>query len=1076
MNRAMAKAERIIEMRRLYGLRAYSDREMAEHFGVDAATIYRTRIEIEAEYPLIREDDGRYRLDRSRNISGIRLNLTEALSLYVAGRRLAQQTRVGQRPVASALEKLAEVLRQPMTNRLVQAAERILQQQQDMARTEIFQTVAQGWSEQRKIRLGYRALRREQELEHIFAPYLLEPSPWNDGVYLIGHSSVVEKTITLRLDRITRATLLGTFALPDEFDEDELLRHAWGIWGSDGEPEVVRLRFAPGQAARRVQESIWHPLQQMRPEAEGSVVWEAPIADWREMLPWVRGWGADVVVLEPATLRDELIGEAQRLAAIYGTAATSNLSVVYYAHTKDGAPETEWQLLKDHLAATAELALTLGHGTPFGPLAQVAARLHDIGKYSQAFQNRLRGAKRPVDHATAGAREIMALFPDLPERQMAEILSYCIAGHHSGLPDYGSMGDMEGEGTLLARREKKQLEDYSAYQTELDPATLQLQPPRLNPARFRFDAREKPYPGFCISFFTRMIFSTLVDADWLETERFMSAAEKPRGQYASLAALAHEFETYMQRFSQPQSDIHRKRNATLHACIAQATRSPGFFNLTVPTGGGKTLASMAFALKHATHHQLRRIIYVIPFTSIIEQNAAVFRTAFGPLGVDNVLEHHANLDWEQLRHTFDGEGHSAREKLKLAAENWDIPVVVTTNVQFFESLFANKKSRARKLHNIANSVIIFDEVQMLPGEFLKPCLLAISELVQNYGVSIVFSTATQPALQDFFPTKTTFTELAPDPHALYDFYRRVQVQDLGDVTDEELLTRLNAHEQALCIVNTRRHAKGLFDGLTGEGAFHLSTLMCPAHRQARLAEIRARLQQGQACRVVSTQVMEAGIDIDFPVGYRALAGLDSIIQAAGRVNREGKQPSGTMYVFRPQTPLIRKTPTYIAQMASVAQSTMRDHATDPTTIEAISAYYRMLYAQHDEKDFDAKGILNFFEKNNGLPDFDFKTAAENFKLIDDNMIAVMIPYNDQARQLLQRLQTATFPASILRTLQSYTINIYEREFLALQSLGAIQTIHEHYHALDERWMATGYHPQTGLVLPESSGGAALFFD
>jgi CRISPR-associated endonuclease/helicase Cas3 len=324
MKRAMAKAERLREMQRLYGVRAYSDQELAEYFGVDLSTIFRARREIEEEYPLLRDDDGRYRLDRARNIGSVRLDLAEALSLYLAGRRLSQQTRVGQRPVASALEKLATVLRQPMTSRLLQAAERILQNQKDPERTAIFETVAQAWSEQRRMHLSYRALHREQELEHIFAPYLLEPSPWNDGVYLIGHSDVAQRVITLRLDRIVRAKVLReSFSLPEGFNEDELLRHAWGIWGSEGEPETVRLHFAAGQAARRVQESIWHPLQRLTLEPDGSVLWEAPIAEWREMLPWIKGWGASVTVIEPRELRETMMGEARQLAMSYGWHVTT---------------------------------------------------------------------------------------------------------------------------------------------------------------------------------------------------------------------------------------------------------------------------------------------------------------------------------------------------------------------------------------------------------------------------------------------------------------------------------------------------------------------------------------------------------------------------------------------------------------------------------------------------------------------------------------------------------------------------------------------------------------------------------
>jgi len=485
---------------------------------------------------------------------------------------------------------------------------------------------------------------------------------------------------------------------------------------------------------------------------------------------------------------------------------------------------------------------------------------------------------------------------------------------------------------------------------------------------------------------------------------------------------------------------------------------------------------MAFALNHAAKHGLRRVIYVIPFTSIIEQNAEKFRESLGPLGVENVLEHHSNFDWESDKSGDDAEATRITEKLKLAAENWDIPIVVTTNVQFFESLFANKKRRARKLHNIAKSVIIFDEVQTLPKEYLKPSLLAVQELVNNYGCTVVFCTATQPALERFFPPEVQFTELAPEPEALYRFFRRVQIRNLGELSDEDLLDRLNGHEQALCIVNTRRHAKGLYDGLKGEGKFHLSTLMCPAHRREVLAEIRQRLADGCPCRVVSTQVMEAGIDVDFPVGYRALAGLDSIVQAAGRVNREMKRAHGEVYVFTPKTAFIKRTPDFIAQTGAVARAVLRQHSQAPDSLRAIADYYKMLYTLKSKDDFDARRIVGYFERSMRRPDFAFKTAAENFNFIQQNTIPVIIPYDDKASKLIEQLNATLYPNRILRKLQIYTVNIYEREFARLQSKGAIWTIDDHYHVLDEERMAKFYSPETGLLLPDDGGGEAIFFD
>ena len=308
-------------------------------------------------------------------------------------------------------------------------------------------------------------------------------------------------------------------------------------------------------------------------------------------------------------------------------------------------------------------------------------------------------------------------------------------------------------------------------------------------------------------------------------------------------------------------------------------------------------------MRHAAIHGLKRIIYVIPYTSIIDQNAAEFKNC---LGIENVLEHHSNFDWDKnFAHTeteyYDDKTDNAKDKLKLATENWDIPVVVTTNVQFFESLFANRSSRCRKLHNIAKSVIIFDEAQMFPRDYLKPSLYAIYELVKNYGASAVFCTATQPSLGQFLPKEAVLTELITNTQALFDFYKRVQVKNIGKIPDDELIQRINGHPQALCIVNTRKHARGLFASVIDEGRFHLSTLMCPVHRKATIATIRQRLKTGLSCRVISTQIMEAGIDVDFPVGYRAISGMDSIVQAAGRVNREGREKSGNLYVFEPDS-------------------------------------------------------------------------------------------------------------------------------------------------------------------------------
>jgi CRISPR-associated endonuclease/helicase Cas3 len=1087
MSRGLIKFERLIEMERLYYQRAYTDIEIAERLGIDRTTAYRDRMTLEAEIPFVKDDEGRWRIDRTKYLSEIRLNLHEALALYLAARKASQQTHFAQRNTATALEKLAMALRQPMTEKLVGAAERILSQSEIPERDAVMRTLAEAWVQTQKLRIEYLSLSSKTPRTHVVSPYLIEPSPWTDGVYLIGLHELYGDVVPYRVDRILKAVNTGEgFMIPEDFDEVALLRHAWGIWSGSQEPEEVVLRFAPGTASRRLRESIWHPLEKVELQPDGGCLWRAPIAEWQEMLPWIRGWGADVEVLAPAELREVMIRETKKLVNMYDLNSLLEIQDVspilghchYFAHTKDGHDKPDWQCLKDHLANTADLAAVFGRDAGLDELARIAGLMHDIGKYSEAFQSRLEGSKRRVDHSTAGAKEIITIFNNSTNKAFAEILAFCIAGHHTGLPDYGSKADVNGDGTLLARLEKSKLEDYSAYKTDIDLASINL-PGRL-PIRPIKNRNGKSLPGFSVSFLTRMVYSALVDADYQETETYMQGMAKPRGEYASIEDLCQTFNRFLIKYDNPVGELNMKRTETLNACKVKATEKPGYFTLTVPTGGGKTFASMAFALNHAVKYGMRRIIYVIPFTSIIEQNAAEFKKS---LGEANVLEHHSNFDWEKIRKAYDevpdDHTNSAYSKLRLAAENWDIPIIVTTNVQFFESLFANRSSRCRKLHNLAKSVIIFDEAQMLPREFMDPCMYAVQELVLNYGASVVFCTATQPALERFLAPDTSIIELATNPQELFDFYRRVRVNNQGKLPDNELIEKMHTHRQVLCIVNTRKHAKGLFDGLTSrtrEGCFHLSTLMCPVHRKVTLAAIREQLEKGETCRVVSTQVMEAGIDVDFPVGYRSIAGLDSIVQAAGRVNREGKQEVGEIHIFESETPFIKRTPAFVKQGAAVTESILREFKENPVSIEAINAYFGLLYSLQDEKAFDTKEILACFEKGVRELNFDFKTAAEKFNLIDNRTVPVIIPYNQESSRLVEELKHTQYPSSTLRKLQVYTVNIYEQEFENLQNKGVILTIAEQYAVLDKTQMEAYYHPDTGLIIPESGGGDAIFFD
>ncbi|NCC94375.1 MAG: CRISPR-associated helicase Cas3', partial [Opitutae bacterium] len=498
-----------------------------------------------------------------------------------------------------------------------------------------------------------------------------------------------------------------------------------------------------------------------------------------------------------------------------------------------------------------------------------------------------------------------------------------------------------------------------------------------------------PEDGFTCSFFTRMLFSALVDADFLDTERFMTPAKHAwRVPGPSLDELMDALDGRLAAFA-PSGRINELRAEILAHCLDKAALTPGLFTLSVPTGGGKTLSSMAFALDHARRHGLRRVIYVIPYTSIIEQNARVFREIF-PEGA--VIEHHSTFDPRRTFSDADNAGESAEARRhRLACENWDAPVVVTTNVQFFESLFAAKPSRCRKLHNVAGSVIILDEAQMLPVEYLDPCLRTLEELTNHYRCSVVLCTATQPALrrEDFAAIRRNGRvpglsgldaerELAPEPDRLHEAFRRTELRDLGELALADVAQLVRGPEQVLCIVNTRARAADLYGMVEDEpGARHLSALMCPTHRSERLAEIRRMLKEGAPCRVVSTQLVEAGVDVSFPEVIREMAGLDSIVQAAGRCNREGEREGvAPVSVFYPAEGLGRA----FSAQAGHADSVLRnlDEGADPFSPTAIRHYFRLHYWLQDS--LDRKNVLADLDSM-GL-EWRFQEAQRKFRLMD----------------------------------------------------------------------------------------------
>ena len=720
----------------------------------------------------------------------------------------------------------------------------------------------------------------------------------------------------------------------------------------------------------------------------------------------------------------------------------------YYAHSAQDElgnllPYEHWQTLQSHLVNVGEMAAEFARVFGAQEVACQTGKLHDLGKYSEAFNHRLHGGPS-VDHATAGAKIAVERWGDV----IGKLMAFCIAGHHAGLANGNSEGN--NRRTLKDRLALRFGADIPALDN-LWQQEIKL-PQNLSAPPLKPDAH---HPFFSYAFFTRMLYSCLVDADYLDTEAFYLKLENKaseRGGYPKLNALQHNFNQFINDFrrriaqalAQTEAEkrnaaLNRLRSEILDYAVEQAVQPQGLFTLTVPTGGGKTFTSMAFALEHAKRHGMRRVIYVIPFTSIIEQNAAAFRKALGELGEQAVLEHHSTFDDGKLQN------EATKDKLRLASENWDAPIVVTTAVQFFESLFDERSSRCRKLHNIAGSVIILDEAQMLPLSLLLPIMQAIKELAQNYRCSVVMCTATQPAVQaenGFYRGFENVREIAPKPIALFDKLRRTTVQHIGTQTDADLLAKLGEHPQMLVIVNNRRHARSLYDQAKHlDGTFHLTTLMCAKHRSQKLDEIRGRLKKGEPCRVIATSLIEAGVDVDFPLVMRAEAGLDSVAQAAGRCNREGKRlpENSFVWIFAPEEKW--QAPPELATQAAVMRLTADSFSDDLLSTQAVTAYFAELY-QLKGSELDNKKILKMHNDTGQSLDFPFQTIADKFRMIESHMQPLIIPFDVDAENLISSLHHADHIGRLLRKLQPYTIQIPEKALAALYKAGRIEPINE----------------------------------
>ena len=707
----------------------------------------------------------------------------------------------------------------------------------------------------------------------------------------------------------------------------------------------------------------------------------------------------------------------------------------YLAHlTVDGRK----QQVLDHLVGTASLCSSFAAAFDAAEQGQLAGIAHDIGKFSDAFQRRLHGAPK-VDHATAGAYECLKI--------QQPLAAFAISGHHGGLPDGGGQGDAAGTGTFwgrINRASRGKLEDYHAWQSELSL-------PQANLPAFA----GKKLEGM---FFTRMLFSCLVDADYTDTAAFINGCPDTSVPFSSMGELWHRLLSYIAGWFPPKGTLNTQRCAILETCIqAGAEHEPGLFTLTVPTGGGKTVASLSFALAQAKARGMKRIIYVIPYTSIIEQTAQTFREI---LGDENVLESHSGVLFDQQE---DDASDQESSPLTQSVETWDAPVVVTTAVQFFESLYACRPSKCRKLHNLAQSVLIFDEAQMLPLPYLRPCVWAIAQLVQHYGASAVLCTATQPALDPIFrefAPDIPIQEICPMAEARWESFRRVSFQRAEALSWAGLAACLQQQEQVLCVVNTRRAAREVYQQLSGPGNFHLSTLMHPAHRRRILDEILQRLRDGLPCRVVSTSLIEAGVDVDFPAVYRELAGLDSILQAAGRCNREGKRPpaDSIVTIFQGEDPPPRLFETSIG-----AGKIVLGHFPDIASREAVHTYFSTLLDLKGTDAQDAHRILHLMESDF----FPFRTVAERFHLIDSPTTTVYVPLEEGAK-LVGLLRSGQYSRTLYRRLGQYGVSVYPQHLAALERAGALEHLEDGSVILRDVRL---YAEDTGLTLEPGSGNA-----
>lgn len=1145
MNRSSEKAMRLLQIEKLLWAHpeGLTRAEIARRLQINRSNITKY-LDKDHLPPSIYVDDidgNKLKINREADLTRAAFNLHEILAIHLATRMLATRSDKQNPHAASALRKLGMALGridEPISRHLLRSAD-VMDEQlafRDPVYLDVLEKLTDAWSAGRKVELTHQ-MPNGRIFEYIFAPYFIEPYAIGQTAHVIGlreskASAGKGKPVlrTFKIERLRSARILpDTYRIPPEFDPTALLADAWGIWFGEGEgsAEEVVLRFHPN-VVPRVQETRWHGRETHEMQPDGYLQWRATVAGPKEMLPWIRGWGADVEVLAPPWLRDALAHEATRLGEIYGMASKEAIRQEFVAHIRktDKQPQT----LEDHLAEVADYASRFAAKVGLPLTGKALGYLHDFGKATTKFQHYLLSAeeiiakgdprwldarklKGKIDHATAGAQ---LAFDHLHTMEAggilaAQVLALCVASHHSGLIDCLTP---DGTDNFTRRMEKpddqvrktEALRNMPAMQAFVEEhltgaLAAEIMAKMKGLKEEEIDKRDTK--AFKRGLLVRFLLSCLIDADRLSTADFESperAAQRNHSEYTDWQCLVYRLEAKLDEFARnPEpSDVDRLRKQISDACLAFAARGKGIYQLTVPTGGGKTLASLRYALHHAVAGGIERIVYVAPYTSILDQNAREIRNILE--GADEkghiVLEHHSNLTPEPRSSAQNGsaqdDGPVEEENplQSLLAENWDAPVVLTTQVQFLEALFGSGTRSVRRMHQLANAVIILDEVQTLPIRMIHMLNVALRFLVHECGATVVLCTATQPPLDKIEAQHRALvldaeSHMIPNEEELFERLRRVDVHDkykpegwtvaeIAQLAEQQM----EACGSTLVVVNTRKQALDLYNhlkemNLQDVTLRHMSTRMCAAHRVEIIEELKAKLGPDKPERIicVSTQLIEAGVDIDFGAAIRYLAGLDSIAQTAGRCNRHGKRVKGQVFIVNPQVEKLGSLPDLKIgrdQSESVLKTIGMDPARfdgDRIGIKAMAEYYKELYkVRAGDMKYPAKPSDGFLEGENlfGLlstnrlatrefNDGDerrpgphplcqsFLSAARAFEVIENDSKGVIAPFGEGATLIAELRTTRDFKLQrkLLRRAQRFSVNLTPREFDKMLSEGGI---------------------------------------